>query len=129
MDIPDSSFWGAVGAVGTIVAWLIRVEARFHNSVTRKEHKEGMREATTQLEHQLEDARREHKEVMKERTTELQEQLTEIKHLIERYNEQGQLHRSLVGDSLAQIRIQIAVIRDRIRDAPSDDQTGTFRRG
>lgn len=56
----------------------------------------------------------------------LQKQLDEIKRLVEAQNEQTQLHRSLVGDSLAEIRTNVAVLKERIRE--EGEPTGSHRR-
>ena len=56
----------------------------------------------------------------------LEKQLDEIKRLLQSNTEQTQLHRSLVGDSLAEIRTSVAVLKERVRD--EEERPETHRR-
>lgn len=107
MQIPDEAFWGAVTFMGAIITWLVRLERRLNERLTRREHSE----------------------ICDRANGELREKMDELKELLERQNEQSSLHRSLVGDALASIRTQVAVIRDRMGDDPLQDMTGRHKRG
>ena len=94
---------GAIVAV--VVAWLVRLEARLLARPTRKEQ-----EAISAV-------------VAKD----VKDQFAEIKRMLEKQNEQTALNRTLVADSLAEIRTKVAVLRDRAGDDPMGD-TGAHRR-
>ena len=94
---------GAIVAV--VVAWLVRLEARLLARPTRKEQ-----EAISAV-------------VAKH----VKDQFAEIKRMLEKQNEQTALNRTLVADSLAEIRTKVAVLRDRAGDDPMGD-TGAHRR-
>lgn len=105
MEIPDQYVgWG--GAIfAAIVAWLVRLEARLNARPTRQEQ-----------------------EVTAEKVArDFDRKFDEIKGILEKQNEQTALHRQLVGDSLAEIRTKVAVLRDRAGDDPLGD-TGAHRR-
>jgi hypothetical protein len=107
VQIPDAAVWSALVAIGGIISWFVRLERRLNERLTFKQHKE----------------------ICDPSKADLNKKLDELKDLIERQSEQSALHRSLIGDSLASIRTQVAVIRDRMGDDPLGDVTGRFRRG
>lgn len=106
VQIPDDWLWSILAFFGGVLTWLVRLEKRLNDRMTFRQHKE----------------------ICDPQKEELKERLEELKGLIERQNEQSALHRSLVGDALAGIRTQVAVIRDRMGDDPLRDATGRFRR-
>lgn len=106
MQIPNDAIWSALAIMGAIIGWLIRLERRLNERLTRREYAE----------------------MQKLSNDELNDKMDNLTRLIERQSEQSQLHRSLVGDSLASIRTQVAVIRDRMGDDPLRDATGNYRR-
>ena len=105
MEIPDQYVeWGGAIAAA-FVAWLVRLEARLNARPTRQEN-----------------------EVIAEKVArDLDRKFDEIKAILEKQNEQTALNRQLVGDSLAEIRTKVAVLRDRAGDDPLGD-TGAHRR-
>jgi hypothetical protein len=106
VQIPDDAMWSVLAFIGAIVGWFVRLERRLNERLTRMEYTE----------------------LQKNANDELNEKVDHLTQLIERQNEQSQLHRSLVGDSLASIRTQVAVIRDRMGDDPLRDGTAGYRR-
>lgn len=102
MEIPDQTFWTGVGA---ILGWLIKHEAQIMSRPTRKEQAE----------------------IAAKVSADVHAQFKEIKDMLEKQNESSQLHRQLMGDSLAEIRTKVAVIRDRMGH-DSLDETGAHRR-
>lgn len=105
MEIPDQYVgWG--GAIlGAVIAWLVRLEARLNARPTRREN-----------------------EVIADKVAQdFDRKFDEIKRMLEKQNEQTALHRQLVGDSLAEIRTKVAVLRDRAGDDPLAE-TGAHRR-
>lgn len=110
VQIPDDWAWRILSVIGAanmiVVGWLVRLERRLNDRLTHREHQE----------------------ICDRANGELKEKLEEIKDVIERQNEQAQLHRTLVGDSLATIRTQVAVIRDRMGDDALSDMTGRHKR-
>lgn len=112
MEIPDQYVgWG--GAIAALfVGWLVRLEARLNARPTRQELEAGAVKVAEKIDCQFE----------------------EIKKLLEKQNDsaardrQSTLeHRQWVGDSLANIREKVAVLRDRAGDDPMGD-TGAHRR-
>lgn len=105
MEIPDQ-YIGWAGAVGlAFVGWLVRLEARLNARPTRQEN-----------------------DVIADKVArDLDRKFDEIKGMLEKQNEQTALHRQLVGDSLAEIRTKVAVLRDRAGDDPLAD-SGPHRR-
>jgi DNA-binding transcriptional MerR regulator len=89
------------------VGWLIRLERRLNAGMTRKEHSE----------------------LCDKSNHELTKKLDRIQQTIEKQNEAATLHRQLVGDSLAEIRTKVAVLRERLppRNGEPDD-IGAHRR-
>jgi hypothetical protein len=105
MQIPDQYVgWGGA-IVGTIVAWLVRLEARLHARPTRTEQEAIAARVAADVKGQFDD----------------------VKRMLEKQNEQTALHRELVGASLAEIRTKVAVLRDRAGD-DALEETGAHRR-
>jgi hypothetical protein len=94
-----------MAALATVVAWLIRLEARLNARPTRQEQDTIASKVATKIDGQF----------------------NEIKRLLEKQNESTSLHRQLVGDALAEIRVKVAVLRDRAGDDPLED-SGPHRR-
>jgi hypothetical protein len=107
VQIPDETFWGALTFMGAIITWLVRLERRLNERMTFKDHTE----------------------ICDKVNGEIRDKIDELKDLLERQNEQSSLHRSLVGEALASIRTQLAVVRDRMGDDPLKDVSGRYRRG
>jgi hypothetical protein len=99
VQIPDGLFWGGVAFVGTVVGWLVRLEARLNARLTRKEHAE----------------------ICDRSNGLLAVTLAKIQMTLEKQDDTALFHRQLVGDSLASIRTQVAVIRTRMGDNALDD--------
>lgn len=94
-----------MAALATVVAWLIRLEARLNARPTRQEQQA----------------------IAGRVAAEVNSQFTEIKRMLDKQNESTALHRELVGASLAEIRTKVAVLRDRAGDDPLGE-TGSHRR-
>lgn len=114
VNIPDPAVYAGIGSFGAIVAWFVRLERRLNARLTRTEHRE----------------------ICEDRNVELTDQLGKIiamqekqQVLLEKQTENTLMHRQWMGDSIAHIRTQIAVIRDRMGDDPLKDDTGNFKRG
>ena len=112
MEIPDNIIGWTVGAFGAIVAWLVRLESRLNARPTRTEQQA----------------------VAAQVAADVKGQFDELKRILEKQNEvavrdrQTTLeHRQWIGDSLADIRTKVAVLRDRVGDDPLDG-TGAHRR-
>ena len=105
MEIPDNSVGWGIGVVGAIVAWLVRLEARLNARPTRAEQET----------------------IAAKVAADVKGQFDEIKHMLEKQNEQSALHRELMGASIAEIRTKVAVLRDRAGDDPLAD-SGLHRR-
>ncbi len=105
MQIPDQSVGWGIGVLGAVVAWLVRLEARLNARPTRAEHDATAAKVAANV----------------------KDQFDEVKRMLEKQNEQTALHRQLVGDSLAEIRAKVAVLRDRTGDDPLAD-SGPHRR-
>jgi hypothetical protein len=105
VEIPDNSVGWALGILGAVIAWLVRLEARLNARPTRQEYEA----------------------IQSKVAAAVQDQFDEIKRMLEKQNEQTALHRQLVGDSLAEIRTKVAVLRDRAGDDPLAD-SGPHRR-
>jgi hypothetical protein len=113
MEIPDSYVGWIIGIFSAMVAWLVRLEARLNARPTRKEQ-----------------------EVIAEKVKrEIDLKFDEIKRMLEKQNESSARdrqttsdHRQWVGDSLADIRTKVAVMRDRLGDDSLLEETGTHRR-
>ena len=105
MEIPDNLVGWTVGAFGAVVAWLVRLEARLNARPTRTEQQAVAAQVAADVKSQFDD----------------------VKRMLEKQNEQTALHRQLVGDSLAEIRTKVAVLRDRAGDDPLAD-SGPHRR-
>lgn len=93
--------------MGAIIAWLLRLERWKGKTLTREEHEEICDKANHVLDQKLE----------------------KIISTLERQTQNTLEHRQWMGDSIAHIRTQIAVIRDRMGDDPLKDGTGSFKRG
>jgi hypothetical protein len=112
VEIPDQYVgWGGA-IVGVFVAWLVRLEARLNARPTRKEQQE----------------------IAAQVALDVKGQFDEIKRMLERQDESAARdrqttveHRQWVGDSLADIRTRVAVLRARAGDDPLTD-TGAHRR-
>lgn len=112
MEIPDNSVGWGIGVLGAIVAWLVRLEARLNARPTRQEQ-----------------------EAIAARVAlDVKGQFDEVKRMLEKQNESATRdrqstieHRQWVGDSLADIRTKVAVLRDRQGDDSLGD-TGAHRR-
>lgn len=112
MEIPDQ-YVGWAGAIGAVfVGWLVRLEARLNARPTRHEQEAIAAKVASKIDCQFE----------------------EIKKLLEKQNDSAARdrqstveHRQWVGDSLADIRTKVAVLRDRAGDDPLGD-TGAHRR-
>jgi hypothetical protein len=107
VNIPDTSFWSGVTVVSAIVGWLLTLERRLNARLTVKKHSEICDKANAELDKKLE----------------------KILVTLDKQTENTQMHRQWMGDSIAHIRTQIAVIRDRMGDDPLKDDTGNFKRG
>jgi len=114
VNIPDSAVYAGMGALGAIVGWFVRLERRLNARLTRTEHRE----------------------ICEDRNKDLTDQLGKIiamqekqQVLLEKHAENTLMHRQWMGDSIAHIRTQVAVIRDRMGDDPLKDNTGNFKRG
>ena len=94
-----------MGSLGVVVGWLVTLERRLLARPTRRELKEN--------DVKVEDA--------------LNKRFDKLEQLLEKQNEASLLHRQLVGDSLADIRTKVAVLRDRAGDDPLCE-TGSHRR-
>jgi hypothetical protein len=112
VEIPDSYVGWGLGVLGAIVAWLVRLEARLNARPTRTEQKAMAAEVAADVKNQF----------------------AEIKNMLDRQNESAARdrqstveHRQWVGDSLADIRTKVAVLRDRAGDDPLAD-SGPHRR-
>jgi len=105
VEIPDNLVGWTVGAFGAVVAWLVRLEARLNARPTRTEQQAVAAQVAADVKSQFDD----------------------VKRMLEKQNEQTALHRQLVGDSLAEIRTKVAVLRDRAGDDPLAD-SGPHRR-
>lgn len=105
MQIPDSDMGWGLGVLATIVAWLVRLEARLNARPTRTEQEA----------------------IAAKVAADVKGQFDEVKRMLEKQNEQTALHRELVGASLAEIRTKVAVLRDRAGDDQLGD-TGAHRR-
>lgn len=112
MEIPDNSVGWGLTALGAIVAWLVRLEARLNARPTRQEQQAIATRVAEKIDCQFD----------------------EIKRLLEKQNDsatrdrQSTLeHRQWIGESLADIRTRVAVLRERAGDDPLGD-TGAHRR-
>lgn len=112
VEIPDQYVgWGGA-IVGIFVAWLVRLEARLNARPTRSEQ-----------------------EAIAARVAlDVKGQFDEIKRMLEKQNESAMRdrestieHRQWVGESLANIRTKVEVLRDRQGDDSLGD-TGAHRR-
>jgi hypothetical protein len=73
--------------------------------------------------------RKEHTEICDKSNHELTRKLERIQQTLEKQNESATLHRQLVGDSLAEIRTKVAVLRERLPPRNGDtEDTGAHRR-
>lgn len=106
MEIPDQSVGWGVGVLGAIVAWLVRLEARLNARPTRQEQEA----------------------IAAKVAGNIKDQFTEIKDLLEKQNESASLNRQLMADSLAEVRTNVAVLRDRAGDDPLLDSVPSRRR-
>jgi hypothetical protein len=108
VEIPDSIVGWGISLVSAIIAWLVRLEARLNARPTRTEQEA----------------------IAAKVAVEVTRQFTEIKTMLEKQNESASLHRQLMGDSLAEIRTKVAVLRDRAGDDPLEDRShpGRFPR-
>lgn len=93
--------------LGSIVAWLLTLERRLNARLTRHEHTVICDKANADL------------------TTRLEKIISTL----DKQTESSLMHRQWMGDSIAHIRTQIAVIRARMGDDPLQDDTGNFKRG
>lgn len=59
MQIPDEAFWGALGVLGGLAAWLTGLERRLGARLTREEHKEICEDRQAALTQQLANIHRE----------------------------------------------------------------------
>jgi hypothetical protein len=105
MEIPDSAIGWGVGLVGAIVGWLVRLEARLNARPTREENEA----AAAKVAHVI------------------RGDFEEIKRMLEKQNESALLHRQWVGDSLAEIRTKVAVLRARTGNDDPDEPTHPAR--
>lgn len=105
LQIPDSYVGWALGTLGAIVTWLVRLEARLNARPTRTEQEA----------------------VAARVAAEVDKRFDEIKRMLEKQNEQTALHRELIGASIAEIRTRVAVLRERAGDDPLAE-TGAHRR-
>jgi hypothetical protein len=105
VEIPDSSVWSGLGALGVVVTWLVTLERRLLARPTREEQEA----------------------IASKVAANIKEQFTEVKDLLEKQNESYALNRQLTADSLAEIRMKVAVLRDRAGDDPLSD-SGVHRR-
>jgi hypothetical protein len=105
VEIPDNTVGWGIGVLGAIVAWLVRLEARLNARPTREEQEA----------------------IAARVAADVHSQFTEIKGILEKQNESAAFNRTLVADSLAEIRTKVAVLRERARDDPLAE-TGAHRR-
>lgn len=106
MVIPDDALWSALGAFGAVVSWLLTVERRLSNRLTRSEHTKICDKANAELSHKLD----------------------KITSMLEKSNEASLLHRQLMGDSVAEIRTNIAVLQERLPPRRHDPDSGPHLR-
>ena len=112
MQIPDNVIGWTIGAFGAVVAWLVRLEARLNARPTRTEQEAMAAKVATDVKGQFDELKRmlekQNEAAMRDRQTTME-------------------HRQWIGDSLADIRTKVAVLRDRAGDDPLDG-TGAHRR-
>ncbi len=101
MEIPDNSVGWGVGLLISVIAWLVRLEARLNSRPTRQEN-----------------------EVIAEKVArDMDRKFDEIKGMLEKQNEASKKR----DETLAHISTKVAVLRDRAGDDPLAD-TGPHRR-
>jgi hypothetical protein len=105
VEIPDQYVGWIVAAWGAVMGWLLNMQRQILARPTREENAAGAATVAASV----------------------KEQFDEIKRMLEKQNEQTALHRQLVGDSLAEIRTKVAVLRDRAGDDQLSE-TGAHRR-
>jgi len=88
------------------VAWLVRLEARLNARPTRQEQEA----------------------IATKVAANIKDQFTEIKDLLASQNESASLNRQLMADSLAEVRTNVAVLRDRVGDDPLVNHPPSRRR-
>ena|ERR1700752_2269326 len=114
MTIPDETFWSALACVGGIVGWLLKVERSLSARMTRKEHSEICDRSNDELSKKLDTINR---KLDRQDETAAKDRQTTLE------------HRQWVGDSLADIRTKVAVLRERLPPRSGDtDDTGAHRR-
>ena len=112
MEIPDQYVGWIAAAWAALVTWLVTLERRLLARPTRTEQEA----------------------IAAKVATEVKGQFDELKRMLEKQNEAAARdrqttveHRQWVGDSLADIRTRVAVLRARTGDDPTED-TGAHRR-
>lgn len=100
MVIPDEAFWSGVGFV---IAWLVKHETQIMSRPTRSE-----------LENRVRQLQESNREAIESSVAPLRASSEKIERLLQSNVEQTQLHRTLVGDSLAEIRTNVAVLTERM---------------
>jgi len=112
VQIPDNTVGWGIGVLGAIVAWLVRLEARLNARPTRTEQEAIAEKVAENMKDQFDDLKRMMEKQEEAATRDRQTTLE---------------HRQWIGDSLADIRTKVAVLRDRAGDDPLDS-TGAHRR-
>lgn len=112
MEIPDSVVGWLAGAWASLLTWLVTLERRLLARPTRTEQEA----------------------IATKVAAEVKEQFDKVMNAIEKQNESATRdrqttleHRQWIGDSLADIRTKVAVLRDRTGDDPLDG-SGAHRR-
>lgn len=106
VEIPESVIGWGIGLVGAIVGWLVRLEARLNARPTRTEQEAAAAKVAAVIKGDFE----------------------EIKRMLEKQNESALLHRQWTGDSLAEIRTTVAVLRARTGEDPDETHPARFPR-
>jgi len=112
VEIPDQYVGWIATAWGAVVGWLLTVERRLGARPTREEHKAMAAEVAANVKGQFDELKRMLEKQDEAATRDRQTTLE---------------HRQWIGDSLADIRTKVAVLRDRAGDDPLDS-TGAHRR-
>jgi len=112
MEIPDQYVGWIVAAWGAVMGWLLNMQRQILARPTREEHKAMAADVAANVKSQFDELKRilekQDEAATRDRQTTLE-------------------HRQWIGDSLADIRTKVAVLRDRAGDDPLES-TGAHRR-
>lgn len=113
VQIPDNVVGWIIGLFGAVVAWLLRLEARLNARPTRTEQAEMAIAVAANVKSQFDELKiileKQNDFTMRDRVTTME-------------------HRQWIGDSLADIRTRVAVLRDRAGDDPLEGSSAHRRR-